>query len=139
MFKWKEEYSVNIKGIDDQHKQLFKLGKDIYELAIINDDYDRYDEIMDIIEELKNYTEYHFNYEEDLLYNNGLDAKSYAIHKLQHRMFINKIRKLNIEDIDYHQKQTLLDLITFVEDWIKQHILNTDMEYKPFLNKKGIC
>ena len=63
-FDWKKEYNLNIEEIDKQHKKLMEIGKRAYDIAIIDDGYD---EIMTIIDELLEYTKYHYKYEENML------------------------------------------------------------------------
>lgn len=136
MFKWKESFSCNIKEIDNQHKTLFDLGQKIYNIVSLNDGYDHYDEILNTISELQNYTVYHFNYEEKLMEDyNYPDIEN---HKKQHKAFIHKVANLDEEYIDEHQKKISMDLLVFILDWIGNHILKSDMNYKDFLNKKGV-
>jgi len=66
-FEWKDRYSLNIGEIDKQHKRLFEIGARVYDLAVLNDSYDHYDEIMKTLDELLEYTEYHFRYEENIM------------------------------------------------------------------------
>jgi len=138
MFKWKEEYCVNIDTIDRQHQQLFKLGNDIYNLLILDDGFDHYDEIMNILGELYNYTSYHFNYEEELLKNLEYDSWDLKIHKAEHKGFLNKILKISEEQVDTEQRKVTLQLMEFIANWIEQHVLNTDKQYEDFLKIKGI-
>ena len=58
-FEWKDRYSLQIPEIDAQHKNYLKLEIGLMSL-LLNDGYDHYDEIMAIIDELFNYTKYHF-------------------------------------------------------------------------------
>ena len=70
MFEWKENFSVNIKNIDDQHRELFRIGNSLYNIISIKDGIDRYDEIMKELYEMKDYAIYHFDYEEKLMAEN---------------------------------------------------------------------
>lgn len=70
MFLWKKEFELGISSIDDQHKRLLEIGNRINDLLINHEeDDDNYDEIFMVIEELKDYTIYHFNTEEELFVN----------------------------------------------------------------------
>jgi hemerythrin len=137
MFEWKETYSTNIAMIDEQHKQLLKLGTELYEIVSLKDNADHYDEIIDILLKLKDYTIYHFESEEKLM--DEYHVPGVETHKKQHAAFINKLNKLDKEDIDYNQSDVTMDLLIFIADWITQHILKTDHMYKDFLNEKGVC
>jgi hemerythrin len=135
-FDWKEEYSVNVSEIDEQHKKLFEIGGRIYDLVQADDEFDHYDEILTILEELKNYTIFHFDFEENLMKQYGYEEVD--THKFEHVFLIKKLQKLNNEDIDTKQKKVKIELITFIADWIAGHILKTDMKYKEFFNSKGL-
>ena len=136
MFKWKDGFSVNVKKVDDQHKELFRLGTELYSLISAKDGYDHYDEIMTVIDNLAAYTVYHFEYEEGLMKVNGYD--NFDQHKKQHDAFVAKIKSIKSEDIDLKQRKVGMDLIVFIANWIEQHILGSDMKYREYLNDKGI-
>lgn len=136
MFKWKEDFSVNIKNVDDQHQELFRLGTELYSLVSLKDGIDHYDEIMKVIDSLAKYTVYHFDYEEGVMRdNNYSDLEE---HKKQHDTFVAKINSIKTEDVDMRQRKIGMDLIVFIANWIEKHILVTDMKYKEYLNDKGV-
>ncbi len=135
-FKWKDEYSTDIDVIDKQHRQLLEIGARIFDLANADDGYDHYDEIMDVLHELKDYTVYHFGFEENLMEQYGYEH--YDSHKFQHYFVIKKIEKFEAEDIDDKQKETVLRLAEFISDWIANHILKEDMKYREFFKSNGV-
>lgn len=135
-FEWKDTYSVNVANIDKQHKKLFEIGGKISDLVLAKDGYDHYDEIMDILQELRDYTLYHFNFEEKLMEKYGY--KELDFHKIEHIFMAKKLQRLQNKDTDSNQKEAVTDLIAFVSDWIAGHILKTDMRYKEHFNEKGI-
>jgi hemerythrin len=136
MFKWKEGFSVNVQNIDDQHKELFRLGTELYTLVSSKDGIDHYDEIMKVIDSLAKYTVYHFEYEEGVMRdNNYIELEE---HKKQHDAFVAKINSIKSEDVDMRQRKIGMDLIVFIANWIEKHILITDMKYKEYLNEMGV-
>lgn len=139
MFEWEDKYNTGIAEIDSQHKRLLELGKELHEILLLNDDYDHYDEIVKVLNELGSYTEYHFGYEESLLAKVNFDAMQTKLHKAEHHAFVKKITHVINEDIDKNQTNILLDTIVFISQWITAHILETDKKYADFLIKKGIC
>ncbi|MFD3157000.1 bacteriohemerythrin [Haloimpatiens sp. FM7330] len=138
MFKWKDSYSVGVEEINKQHKKLFELGKELYELIELDDEYDHFDEIMNILDELKDYTHYHFKSEEDLLTKHGYETLQFKLHRLEHKSFIHKMDSFNEKSIDFEQKDSVLKMLSFIENWISHHILETDMSYKEFFSKLPI-
>lgn len=135
MIKWKDEYSVNFPEIDKQHKKLFEIGERIYYAASVDDGFDHYDEIREFLNELTDYTVFHFDYEEKLLSQYGypeLEAQQF-----QHSFFVKKLRKFIDKDLENSQYSTILEIVDFVSDWISGHILKTDFAYRDFLTEKG--
>jgi hemerythrin len=136
MFEWRDNYSCRIKDIDEQHKKLFAIGTKLYDIVSINDETDHFDEIMAILDELADYTEYHFSFEEKLMEKEGFSG--FESHKMEHDFFVKKLRKFENSDIDRDQQQSMLKMVSFVADWITSHILKTDVQYIPFFKDKGV-
>ncbi len=133
MFNWKEEYSVGVKAIDNQHKELFNLGNMIYN-KIKSNNKDKMEDVKLIIKRLHEYTIYHFEYEESLM--EKYNYRDYFQHQNSHKDFIDALD--NMEDLDMliNQDKALVDMLNFVLEWITKHILKEDMQYKEFfLNK----
>jgi len=124
MLKWKDEYCIGIDKIDNQHKHLFEIGNRAYDL--LNDQFrlDKYDRIVEIIEELRQYTIYHFKSEEE--YMQSISYKKFFSQKVQHDYFIKKINEVDLSEIDENQDAYLKDLLAFVFEWILKHILEED-------------
>ncbi|WP_352420072.1 bacteriohemerythrin [Proteiniborus sp.] len=128
IFKWKDNFSIGIEEIDRQHKRLFEIGGEIYNLATLKDGQDHYDEIIALLNSLKDYTVYHFGFEESLMEKYNYD--DIDKHKQQHDKFIEKLVEIEAQDIDARQKKVILDILDFIVNWISSHILGTDFKYK---------
>lgn len=124
MLKWKEEYLIGVKTIDEQHKKLFEIAQRAYDL-LKNDIYvDKYDKIINILEELKEYAVYHFNSEEHYMISIGY--RKFVSHKAEHNEFINKIKNTDLNKIDVDQDAYLLSILEFIVNWTSEHILRND-------------
>lgn len=66
MFEMKDEYRLGIPSIDEEHEKLFEIGERAYKL--LKDPYtiDKYDKIVDVISELKDYTAYHLKMKKNI-------------------------------------------------------------------------
>lgn len=127
MFLWKDEYCTGIAVIDEQHKELFNIATRIYEL-LKNDMYiDKYNKIINVVEELKDYTVMHFKAEEEYLLT--IKYKKFFSHKIQHDDFIKKFNDIDLNKIDNGQDEYIEETFKFVTEWIIDHILKTDMDY----------
>lgn len=126
MILWKDEYEIGLKSVDEQHKKLFELAGEIYELVKISNDIDKFDKIVEVLQELKDYTVFHFAEEEAYM----LETRypKFFAHKAMHETFIEKVSSVNITSLDDNQTDYLLEMLTFVLDWLQNHILKVDKE-----------
>jgi len=124
MYEMKPEYYTGIEFIDEEHKKLFEIINKIYELLTNEFIPDKYDYILEVVNELKDYAKYHFDHEES--YMSSIKYKRFLSHKVAHEEFIEKISKYEPDDIDENQKETLLELLDFLTTWLEDHILMQD-------------
>jgi hemerythrin len=133
MLKWKDEYSIGVELLDAQHKHLFEIGNEAFELLTDEMRVDKYDRIVQVLKDLKQYTIYHFKCEEDFM--QSISYKKLFSQKVDHDEFIKKINGVNLEHIDEDQNEYLKELLAFIFDWILDHILTKDMLIKDTLVK----
>lgn len=124
MLKWKDEYGTGVESIDEQHKKLFEIAGRAYELIKNQFIIDKYDMIVEVINELKEYTIYHFQEEEKYMIENGY--KKIFTHKVVHSDLIQKLNEIDFNKIENNQDKYLLDLLNFIVNWIDEHILKND-------------
>lgn len=137
MIQWDEQYSLGIKSIDDQHKELINIIgtlSDLLTSAIEGQDI--YDPMTEIITSLTNYTIYHFNYEEELFAKYGYEDA--AAHTKEHKNLIDEIENLDFEAIDEDQIVYGKKILRFLLSWVFKHISGTDFLYKDFLLAHGV-
>ena len=123
LLQWSPEYSVNDEELDSHHQRLFHLLNAAYENVM---DSLEVDCIHSIIEELSEYTKYHFSAEEQHMRENGfveLDD-----HIVKHREFAFTIEKLRTR---YHDSdlEVARELIVVLGEWLLGHVLKDDRRY----------
>lgn len=130
---WDEKYSVGIRELDAQHKQLVTLLGQLYDAMQSQQS----TEILGkILTQLVAYTKNHFATEEKYMAQfgyPGLEAQ-----KKEHIVFTEKILKFK-EDFDSGRTSLSVSLATFVKNWLFSHILGSDKQYGPFLTAKGVA
>ena len=124
MYNFTSDYLTGIALVDEEHAHLFELANQAYEL--LKEDYlsDKYDQIVAIIEELKEYTKFHFKDEEE--YMESIDYEAIFIQKAQHKMFIEKLEEVNLDVVDENQDAMIEEMLTFLTNWLFNHILKLD-------------
>jgi len=131
VLKWKEEYAIGVEEIDEQHKHLFEIGNEIYDLL---ENYllpDKYDKIIQIVTELKEYTVNHFKTEEDFMLK--IKYPGYFKQKVAHDDFIKEVESIDFSAIDQDQDGHTRKLLEFIFGWVLDHILKSDFGIKSFI------
>lgn len=126
MIKWSSEYVIGIDKIDEQHKRLFEIANQAYDLLKDEFSIDKYDKIVVIIKELQDYTKYHFKFEED--YMASIGYRKFFSQKVAHDDFIKKIYSIDLKKIDSNQDKAIINLLDFVVEWIGAHIKEEDSQ-----------
>lgn len=123
-FAFTAKYKTGIPFVDGQHRKLFEIIRETHELIEQEFLYDKYDEIVHILEELKNYTIMHFQDEES--YMESIEYEGLDIQRMAHSAFIDRLNAVNLDDVDDNQKEYLEELIDFLLEWLTGHILKMD-------------
>jgi len=111
-YEMKPEYYTGIKFIDEEHSKLFEIANKTYELLMNEFIPDKYDYIMEVVNELKDYAKYHFDHEET--YMSSIKYKRFLSQKVAHDDFIEKINEYDSEIIDENQRESLFELLEFL-------------------------
>jgi hemerythrin len=112
--------------IDEQHKGLFKLSNEIYDL--IEAGVDDREHFRELFITLNDYSVEHFIYEEMYMQQKGFPQLKEHIQ--QHLKFSDKLKKLAL---GINKESHIKDIGEFVTTWLVQHVLNEDMKYKKFV------
>lgn len=124
LFAFTDKYITGIDIVDEEHKKLFEIIAETNNIIHAEHLYDKYDEIVEILGELKDYTEKHFADEESYMASieySGLDAQKRA-----HEAFVEKLSEIDLDEVDNNQEQYLNDLIDYLLSWLINHILKVD-------------
>jgi len=127
-FIWNESYSVGINTIDEQHKKLIGIINRLYTSFM---EKKQAEDISEIMKELADYTRYHFSNEERLF-----REKKYPLaaeHTKEHENFIDELYQLKTK-FDSAPSVLTLKVMTFLQKWLKEHILINDKKYIPYLS-----
>ena len=120
---WKDQYSVENALIDKQHQVLFALVNEVAEKVKTGN----MPEIKGVINQLAAYTVEHFRDEEIIMKKAGY--ADFEDHQMIHAELIEKVQELQAK-LEKNQAVSMVGIIRFLADWLKDHILKDDMAYK---------
>jgi diguanylate cyclase (GGDEF)-like protein/hemerythrin-like metal-binding protein len=132
--EWKQELSVGIETIDEDHKRLIELTNTL--INAIDKDIPK-EELKTIFEELEAYTHYHFEREEGFMDEHCITSDIHEMirkHKEQHRYFTDKLPELKEQLIYANNKSVSYEIVEFLLHWLIDHIINEDLKLTQCLN-----
>lgn len=130
LLSWNDQYLIGQATIDEEHKMLFRLINDFH--SHWSEQRDRKD-IARVLSQLIQYGELHFQDEERIMAQEGYPELE--SHRRIHEKLIEEIFKLNEE---LAGKSPLLerDITKFLKQWLVDHIVHNDYEFRNFLIRK---
>ena len=134
-----EKYKTGVELIDTEHRRLFEIIHDTNDLIHAELLHDKYDEIMHLLAELKDYTEFHFRDEENLM--ERIHYPEISAQKRAHAAFVERLVEVDLTDLDEmddNQQEYLIDLINFLSGWLINHILGSDKKIGEYMREHGI-
>ncbi|MBN2090991.1 hemerythrin family protein [candidate division KSB1 bacterium] len=126
---WTDEFKIGNEKVDHQHETLFQLVNEF--LASIREGRARAD-IEKVFNVLANYTQTHFADEESLFVNTKYPFSKKHIE--EHRALIQRVSELK-DDYDTGKTFMSLSVFSFLREWLKHHIIETDKKITPFINE----
>jgi hemerythrin len=130
---WNEKMSVGVGVIDEDHKKLVSLVNELYEGITAGHGKETLGKVLD---GLVSYTKMHFAREEHYFVKTGYPGA--AAHKKEHDELTRQVTDLQARYKSGQISTLSLELMTFLKNWLINHIQGTDKKYGPHLNAKGI-
>ncbi|MGA2155331.1 MAG: bacteriohemerythrin [Terriglobales bacterium] len=130
--EWNAMYSVKVESMDAQHKRLFEIIRELHTAMRSGHGKEVAGEVLG---RLIDYTVYHFAAEEKLMEKNGY--RLLEAHRVEHRALAEKVVAFK-KNSDAGSTGITLDLMTFLQHWLTNHILTVDQKYGEFLNSKSV-
>ena len=131
-FSWKNEYSVGIDAIDQQHRLLINMINDLY-MAIHEN---KTSEVTDVFfDRLEDYVKVHFATEKRMM--DEADYNGRCAHLQKHDEFIAKVAEMKSKHSRGHLSG-LSSVVVYLRDWLNDHICKTDSAMAQVLKEKAV-
>lgn len=134
LYAFTSKYYVGVETIDKEHMRLFEIIADAN--RVIHEEFipDKYDEIMRILAELKDYTQVHFRDEEAIM--ERVNYPELVAQKNAHALFEEKLAEINLDEIDDNQQEYLEELLDYLLSWLSVHIIHMDKKIGEFMKSE---
>ena len=132
VFSWNDSYSVKVAKCDQQHMRLFDI---INQLADAMRMGKGQDVVNQVVTDLLDYTNTHFQEEEALL--QKANYPQLEAHQEMHRIFVKKVQSLQSQ-AQMGKRVNAAQLLSLMRDWLVNHIQKADKRYSAHLNAAGI-
>ena len=129
---WNKSLSVGVEEIDRQHKHLVDMINQMLSMNGVTVDSEV---ISETLTKMTEYADYHFDSEEQLMKKHGYPE--FEAHHREHVNFMRKTAELSMSTMNY-KKSIPTELLEYLKTWLIEHILQSDMQYKPFFEQRNI-
>ena len=131
--EWDESLSVGIELIDEQHKMLIERTNAIADAVEMQRGVEK---ILQTLNFMIEYTEFHFSEEEKVMANN--DYPKFAQHHKLHEDFKDRLN-LMVQDFEEEGATAGLseEITSYLSSWLVNHIKGIDTELGKILREKG--
>jgi hemerythrin len=131
--EWKDEYSVGIKEIDDQHKYFISLLNDLYNAIVAGKNRE---DLKELFLYLADYAEKHFATEEKYFKEFNYDGAEE--HKAKHQEIRDEIEKIKNMDDDGKEIDFYGNVVYLLKTWLEEHLAQMDQKYEKCFAEHGL-
>lgn len=119
---WSSDLETGNEMIDNDHKGIIKLYNQVVNI-VEKKQFDK--NLVKVLTELTHYSVKHFKNEEDWMLE--MNYPDFEEHQMEHKDFVYKIVMFNMS-FDDSNEQMFKDILTFLKDWISNHVVSLDKE-----------
>jgi hemerythrin len=124
---WSDSYSVGVPELDQQHKVLFEIINCVADFGA-SSSAARSESFHNILNSLFAYVHKHFA--EEQAYLRKIQYPEYEDHVAQHESFLNDLDSLSNRAMD--ENLDSIELYRFLSDWLSEHVLELDQQYRRY-------
>ncbi|MEW8314141.1 MAG: bacteriohemerythrin [Candidatus Thiodiazotropha endolucinida] len=129
---WSEEFSVNVRIIDDQHQEMLNIVNILH--TAVEKCADK-ETLQKLLVELYEHTKTHFSTEDELMKKHNYPG--YEQHLHEHHVLLQHLNNL-VEGVTGGKSPTFRSDYDVSSDWVLIHIFKSDKELGTFLNAQDV-
>ncbi len=130
---WDNKFNTGIRTVDLQHQELIEIinALDALELTAATEQ-----SLKQLLAQLNQYVMFHFNHEEELMARHFVPRATQTAHQVQHANFGKQIEVAAQSLLTAVNPDAKASLVQFLQQWLLEHIMVTDMEVARYLRVK---
>ncbi len=128
---WSDQFSVGVEIIDEQHKELVAMVNAAHKFVV---EMKEKEVLNDLLGGMREYAFTHFTTEARLMKEHSYPRKD--LHRFEHNDFVNTVTQTE-QALDTGEDVDPLVLFAYLANWLRDHILGTDMELGEYLTSNG--
>ena len=132
LIEWKTEFETGVAKIDAHHKELVNMINELHEAMIEEKGKDFLGMLLD---RLINYTLMHFSTEEEYMLK--YRYKESEEHLKKHKELRDKATEFK-KNYDSGKTVMYMSVMTFLKEWLQNHMLDTDVKFGKFLKENEV-
>ena len=129
---WSDQLSVGVSSIDDQHQKMVSLLNQLHDGMMSGRGKIT---LGGILQALIEYTTTHFAHEEKLLVSSAYP--DCLAHQKEHADLLRQILNIRRQYETVGPSAVTIPVMSFLENWLINHITGADMRYRAHLAGKG--
>lgn len=127
---WSDDFATKVFEIDVQHKTLFTMVNELDHAM----QHGKGKQLLGkLLSDLVHYTKSHFETEERFMREHGYPG--YDEHKEKHDKMTRKVLDVQ-KEFESGNAHLTLGVMAFLQNWLTEHILKTDLRFGQFLGRK---
>jgi hemerythrin len=130
---WDNTLDVGVSQFNEDHRRLVGYINDLHGGIVSGIGITQMTYILD---GLISYTKEHFGREEELMSKH--DYPDIKAHRREHYELMKQVAEFNTR-LGEGKTAFSLELMSFLKDWLVNHIRGTDMKYRDFFAGKGVA
>lgn len=132
LITWSDSLSVGVDEFDGHHKHLVDMANTLHDAMREGKSQDH---LTEMIVGLKKYTQEHFLAEEK--YMEQFKYPGFLAHRKEHQRFVKQVQDLE-NALKTGKAVITIEVMSFLRDWLANHIQISDKKYGPIFNEHGL-
>lgn len=127
LMEWNDSFNIGVPEVDRQHRHLVEILNRLHAAMLAGNPPA---ELARVVQDLLNYTRYHFDAEERAM--RDANYPELSAHQQKHRAMVERVEAFSQEMLSGKATVTMR-LLVFLKEWLARHILETDRRFGVFM------